>query len=72
MFCQGCTSLLQVEFTMSKINSNFSNYSAWHLRSHLLPGLGEDLHAVAADELELVKSAFFTEPADQSAWMYHR
>ena len=65
---------MQVEFTISKINTNFSNYSAWHLRSKLLPTLttAEESGTLAAEELELVKSAFFTEPADQSAWMYHR
>lgn len=66
-------------FTTEKINRNFSNYSAWHYRSHLLPLLtpegkpdsmvGMDL---LAPELELVQQACFTEPDDQSAWMYHR
>eukprot|EP00658_Telonema_sp_P-2_P011332 TRINITY_DN14302_c0_g1_i1.p1 TRINITY_DN14302_c0_g1~~TRINITY_DN14302_c0_g1_i1.p1 ORF type:complete len:979 (+),score=236.77 TRINITY_DN14302_c0_g1_i1:194-3130(+) len=70
----GCPAEKDVEFTISKINENFSNYSAWHLRSRLLPSLSsdEDCTAMAQEELELVKSAFFTEPADQSAWLYHR
>ncbi|GJP47594.1 hypothetical protein CLOM_g6775 [Closterium sp. NIES-68] len=71
-------------FTLERINANFSNYSAWHSRSKLLPklhsqpppgpaasegGLGQGpLDA----EFELVRQAFFTEPDDQSGWMYLR
>lgn len=60
-------------YTTDKINSNFSNYSAWHLRSKQLPQhIASTRPALGAEELELVKAAFFTEPEDQSAWMYHR
>lgn len=109
----------ELDFTTAKIEENFSNYSAWHYRTALLPraypptvsfeqlageggfaeagggnGGGEgggagDRGAKGSDpsapapasgipdwvldeEYELVKQAFYTEPADQSAWMYHR
>jgi len=57
------------------IEDNFSNYSAWHHRSIFLPkafGQQEELRAQILDEFEKVKSAFYTEPEDQSAWFYHR
>lgn len=53
-----------LEFIQSKIESNPSNYSAWHNRSYLVKDKKE--------EIELVKNAFFTIPNDQSAWIYHR
>ena len=102
----------ELDFTTEKINENFSNYSAWHYRSALLPrayppavsfrelagreeggsepgGAGGGARGgappppgpdrasgvpgwVLDEEYELVKQAFYTEPADQSAWMYHR
>ncbi|CAI6011865.1 unnamed protein product [Closterium sp. NIES-65] len=72
-------------FTMERINANFSNYSAWHSRSKLLPMLhacppppttptapeAKGLpQAALEEECELVRQAFFTEPEDQSGWMY--
>eukprot|EP00038_Savillea_parva_P020222 m.30701 g.30701 ORF g.30701 m.30701 type:complete len:641 (+) comp4737_c0_seq2:46-1968(+) len=97
-------------YTLEKISENFSNYSAWHYRSTLLPkvrpaqpdGAGESKEgtqgantadsrltgdegkdsgsagasAVApdalAEEFETVASAFYIDPCDQSAWIYHR
>lgn len=83
-----------------RIAANFSNYSAWHERTRLLPlvagaaaggttgggsdGEGEGEAAAGAGrprplplsslaaELDLVRSAVFTEPDDQSAWFYRR
>ncbi|KNC54436.1 geranylgeranyl transferase type-2 subunit alpha [Thecamonas trahens ATCC 50062] len=67
----------ELDYTLDRINANFSNYSAWHYRSHLLPRIhGPDFAAsdssFATTEFELVQSAFYTEPDDQSAWLYHR
>ncbi|CAG8465487.1 9723_t:CDS:10 [Cetraspora pellucida] len=68
----------EFDFTTTKINQNFSNYSAWHQRSKLLPKLMEDKELddqrkknLIDQEFELVKSAFYTDPDDQSAWLYH-
>ena len=72
-------SVLQTEmdFTMEKIQENFSNGSAFHYRSKLLPFVlsyarqqdGDDSSVIEA-ELELVHNAVFTEPDDQTAWWY--
>ena len=59
----------ELQFAASLIERNFSNYAAWNLRS---------LHVDASDpdtlkrEFELLQDAVFTEPADQSCWIYHR
>eukprot|EP01083_Nonionella_stella_P040566 110054_1 len=64
----------EFQFTTHKIEQNFSNYSSWHYRSTLLPQLyeGKDLVAKLDSEFEWVLQAFYTEPGDQSAWLYHR
>jgi len=60
----------ELEFTMERINSNFSNYSAWHYRSKLLPRTSPDNRAWHHAELDLVQNAAFTDPDDSSAWLY--
>lgn len=45
----------ELAFTMEKINANFSNYSAWHYRSKLLPRLGMTTLDHLGPELELVQ-----------------
>ncbi|CAG8523710.1 4132_t:CDS:10, partial [Ambispora gerdemannii] len=68
----------EFNFTTTKINQNFSNYSAWHQRSKLLPSLFQEKNmtedekkALIDKEFDLVKSAIYTDPDDQSAWLYH-
>lgn len=69
----------ELSYTLSKIESNFSNFSAWHERSLLLPALWEAEHLDAAqcrsrrdEEFQLVTQAMFVDPDDQSVWTYHR
>ncbi|GAN09373.1 rab geranylgeranyltransferase alpha subunit [Mucor ambiguus] len=66
----------EYKFTTQKINQSFSNYSAWHQRSKLLPEIvasmtAEEKNQVALNELDLVKNAIYTDPEDQSAWLYY-
>lgn len=68
----GISPQAELDFAKEKILYNFSNYSAWHYRSKLLPQLGALTTSVITAELEFLQDAIFTEPADQSLWMYHR
>ncbi|EMF16928.1 protein prenylyltransferase [Sphaerulina musiva SO2202] len=75
------SSMCEAEFayTTQMINSNLSNFSAWHNRGQLLPRL---LHERAADdsarkqaydeEFALTTKALYTDPYDQSLWCYHQ
>ncbi|EME32703.1 Geranylgeranyl transferase type-2 subunit alpha [Galdieria sulphuraria] len=66
----------ELQFVTERIYGNFSNYSAWHHRSRILPILFKDqrdqYYLAVQEDLELVKQAIFTEPEDQSAWFYFR
>uniref|UniRef100_A0A131XKW4 Geranylgeranyl transferase type-2 subunit alpha n=1 Tax=Hyalomma excavatum TaxID=257692 RepID=A0A131XKW4_9ACAR len=72
------TAEMELAFTMDRIAANFSNYSAWHYRSSLLPSVhpgpkeGTVEENVLLEEYNLVQNATFTDPGDQSAWFYHR
>lgn len=74
----------EFDFTTEKIEHNFSNGSAFHQRSKLLPLLLQLDSSNSVDsstakkasiferELELVRNAVFTEPDDQTSWWYFR
>ena len=78
---------LEKECAMAEalIKKNFSNYSAWHYRSKLMPELYKRLPTTSEgkdnrypipfekikEDLALLKHAFFTDPKDQSPWNYH-
>ncbi|CAM9240482.1 unnamed protein product [Ectocarpus fasciculatus] len=71
----GLSAREEFDFTTDKIKQNFSNYSAFHFRSKVLPRMveeaGHDRWQLLSDELDLTHDAMFTEPADQSVWWYH-
>ena len=73
----------ECEMALGLIKKNFSNFSAWHYRSKLMPrlhsrnGLNYDhwdyiipLDIIKSDFAQL-KHAYFTDPKDQSPWNYH-
>eukprot|EP00299_Pterocystis_sp_00344_P010238 c4530_g1_i2.p1 GENE.c4530_g1_i2~~c4530_g1_i2.p1 ORF type:complete len:195 (+),score=42.84 c4530_g1_i2:492-1076(+) len=70
----------QLQFNTSMINQDLSNFSAWHYRTALLSQLSQPKEFVSSNEpleilkreLEVVHSAVFTEPEDQSPWFYYR
>jgi geranylgeranyl transferase type-2 subunit alpha len=67
--------LSELEFTYEKICSNFSNYSSWHYRSKLIEQLyyeDQISQEIFKKELELIENAIFTDPNDQSAWIYEK
>mmetsp|Transcript_21422 Transcript_21422/g.65438 ORF Transcript_21422/g.65438 Transcript_21422/m.65438 type:complete len:345 (-) Transcript_21422:44-1078(-) len=71
----GVTPEENLAYTQDRLDVNFSNYSAFHERSQVLPRLEayrEDPLAVLAEELMLVQNITVTEPEDQSAWWYYR
>eukprot|EP00158_Paraphelidium_tribonemae_P005469 Partr_v1_DN27361_c0_g1_i1_m46783 putative Alpha subunit len=62
----------ELTYSFKKISQNFSNYSAWHYRSKLLSSRLDILLEDYQQELECIHSAIYTEPFDQSAWLYYR
>ncbi|KAL0917324.1 hypothetical protein M5K25_012379 [Dendrobium thyrsiflorum] len=75
---KGLPEVEEVKFTMDMINTNFSNYSAWHSRSGVLSRLLSkkaegfaEREKILTEEYELVSQALFTDPSDQSGWFYH-
>lgn len=96
IYLMGIPENIELEYANIKISQNFSNYSAWHYKTALLPcAPDKDREALPFNSLEellitnkkspsllsreqlddeynLVKQALYTEPADQSGWLYHR
>ncbi|TPX48842.1 hypothetical protein SeMB42_g00848 [Synchytrium endobioticum] len=65
----------EFNYTTKKIAQNFSNYSAWHYRTKVYPhafGAESDRALQVLKDFETVHSAIWTEPSDQSAWLYQR
>ncbi|KAF6765000.1 rab-protein geranylgeranyltransferase [Ephemerocybe angulata] len=66
----------ELAYTSKKIQANFSNFSAWHQRSKVLPKLWAsgalDEAKSREEEFDLVRNAMYTDPDDQSVWVYHR
>lgn len=65
----------ELKFASEKIDSNFSNFSAWHFRSLYLREVHTGGHALAEsleEDWEKCHSAFYTDPDDQTAWIFHR
>ncbi|RKP11805.1 hypothetical protein BJ684DRAFT_12413, partial [Piptocephalis cylindrospora] len=78
---QGILTLLRTEYayTEKKISQSFSNASAWHHRSRLVPRLlaevtgdSEAFTSFVDHEFSLIHNAMYTDPSDQSAWMYYQ
>ena len=66
----------ELEFTLKKIEQNFSNFSSWYYRSCLFTSAANnqvlDFTKEWKREYDLVENAIFTDPSDQSAWFYHK
>lgn len=65
----------ELDFTYEKISSNFSNYSSWHYRNKLIEELyfqNQIDDQIFKNELNLIENAVFTDPNDQSAWIYQK
>ncbi|XP_064900401.1 tetratricopeptide repeat protein 5 isoform X3 [Columba livia] len=70
---------VELGFTGTLLGRDFSNFSAWNHRLRILrrtpgsPGRGGAIPPERLrQELELVQNAVFTDPNDQSAWVYLR
>lgn len=68
----------EFEYTTNMIQSNLSNFSAWHNRGQLIPRLLDERRADAAarkelydEEFQQITNALYTDPYDQSLWFYH-
>ncbi|OII75186.1 Rab alpha subunit isoform A [Cryptosporidium ubiquitum] len=61
----------ELDFLNRMIETNFSNYSAWHHR--ILLAFGHKFNSLEdfKREAELVYTAIYTEPNDQSIWQYY-
>ncbi|KAG8703988.1 Rab geranylgeranyltransferase [Ceratobasidium sp. 394] len=66
----------ELAYTTRKIEQNFSNFSAWHQRTKVWGVIWAEKPETEAsakqEEFEFVRNALWTDPGDQSAWLYHR
>jgi len=66
----------ELAYTTRKIEQNFSNFSAWHQRTKVWGVIWREQPETEAsakrEEFEFVRNALWTDPSDQSAWLYHR
>lgn len=66
----------QFEYTTTKINKDISNFSAWHQRVSLIPTMlknkefNEGNKDFIMKEFDYITNAMFTDPEDQSVWLY--
>ncbi|TKR95866.1 hypothetical protein L596_009978 [Steinernema carpocapsae] len=66
-----------VQFSDERLQQDITNYSAYHYRSKALPSVKpdpEELMQISSEalmeEIKLIEGAVFTEPKDQSPWVY--
>ncbi|KAK0708948.1 hypothetical protein B0T26DRAFT_719921 [Lasiosphaeria miniovina] len=69
----------EFEYTTQMIETDLSNFSAWHGRSKLIPRMldergadDEDRKAFLDKELGMINEALNVGPEDQSLWYYHQ
>ncbi|RWS24434.1 geranylgeranyl transferase type-2 subunit alpha-like protein, partial [Leptotrombidium deliense] len=66
----------ELDFSLKKVEENFSNFSSWFYRSSLFTEAHTrkiiDFTGFWNDEYSMVESALFTDPSDQSPWFYHK
>lgn len=77
----GSLDLEEFAYTTEMIQKNFSNFSAWFHRSTLIPRLLSqrkddprftDMFGFLSNEIILLRNAMYTDPDDQSVWIYLR
>lgn len=69
----------ELKYSMQKIEENFSNFSAWHQRTKLLVPVWdaksyseEERNQARAMEYDALRQGMYTDPSDQSLWLYHK
>ncbi|KAI5953403.1 BET4 [Candida jiufengensis] len=75
--------LEEFEYTTTKIQNDFSNFSAWHNRTKLIPKilqlmketkvdneLFNDPQNILNNDLEMIKTGIYMSPEDSSVWLY--
>eukprot|EP01064_Diplonema_japonicum_P029158 TRINITY_DN4643_c0_g2_i1.p1 TRINITY_DN4643_c0_g2~~TRINITY_DN4643_c0_g2_i1.p1 ORF type:complete len:332 (+),score=64.46 TRINITY_DN4643_c0_g2_i1:32-1027(+) len=62
----------ELDHAKVRLSSNFSNYSAWHARGKIVQASPAQTtkDSLVSEDIALAENAFYTEPSDQSAWIY--